>query len=457
MKIRILILLCCLPILSRAQDAYTMKFLPQLQQSQWSCASNETDAKISVGIPVLSSTSFYLFNSGFTYHSLFHKVNDSTTAIHPGDVINKLKSKNYIGFGASVTLLSFNYARPDWSVGFSITDKADLRFQYPKDLLNLLWNGNGAYLGKTLEIGNFGLNASWYREYALHGVKSYKKWTFGASPKLLFGKTNINTRSSSVGLYTAPDYYDITATANMNIQTSGIADSNDRKNGIPGASEYIFNNKNRGLGLDLGAKYQYNDKIAISAGINNLGYIKWKGQVHNYTAAGTTFNFDGFHAENFFQGDTGFISASQLTDSVTKLIKFDKNSDAYTTTLPYELYAMGTYQLNKHNMFGLQLNAERFSKNFLLAATLCYQFQAGKHFTGTLTYTAKSNTPFNLGGAIIVRLACVQLYMATDNWWASVKPLDSKNMNLHFGINLAFGSRLKKVTDAAEPNGTPAK
>jgi hypothetical protein len=439
--------LLSLPLTSMAQDAYTLKFLPELQQSQWVNASNQSDIKLSLGLPVLSGVSFYLFNSGFTYNSLFHRVNDSTMAIHPDDFIDKLKNRNLIAFGANVSLLSLNLGFEDFTVGFSVTDKADFRFSYPKDLFKFAWYGNGAYIGKTLDIGNFGVKASWYREYALHGTYNYGKWTFGASPKLLFGKTNINTRASSLKLYTEPDYYAITATTEMDIQTSGIADSTDKAQGNMSFPGYAFNNQNRGLGIDLGAKYEIDEHIDVSAGINNLGFINWKSNVHNYTAGPTSFTFDGFNLENLFQGDTNFISTDQYVDSVTQLVKFDKNNNSYRTSLPTEFYVMGNYHLGRMHTFGAQLNAQRFSKKMVFATTLAYRIHVNKHLTGALSYTMKSSSAFNLGGAIIVNYGGAQLYFATDNWWAALKPLDSKNTNLHMGINAVIGDRAKKKSE----------
>jgi len=445
MKKSLLAILLSLPVLSQAQDAYTLKFLPQLQQSQWVNASNQSDVKVSVGLPVLSGTSFYIFNSGFTYHSLFHRTNDSTMSIHPGDFIDKLKPRNVVAFGADVTWFSANMAFDDFTLGLSVADKVDFRFSYPKDLFKFAWYGNGAYIGQSLNIGNFGLNASWYREYALHGTKNFGKWTFGASPKLLFGKTNIHTRESSLQVYTEPDYYAITAMAELNVQTSGLADSTDRAQGNLKFPGYAFNTKNKGLGIDLGAKYELNDHIDIAGGINNLGYINWKSNVHNYTAGPTSFTFDGFDLGSYLQsGDSNFISTQQYVDTVKNLVKFEKNSNSYRTSLPTEFYVMGNYHLNDYHTFGAQLSTQRIAKKIILATTLCYQLNVSKHFTGALSYTMKSGSAFNIGGALIARFAGMQWYFATDNWWASVKPLDAKSMNLHMGINLAIGDRAKK-------------
>lgn len=446
MKRYFLFIALCLPFISQAQDAYTLKFLPQIQQSQWSNASNQTDAKITVGIPVLSDISFFFYNSGFSYRSVFQKENDSTTRISPGKIIDKLKDKNLLGFGTTISLLSVNYAAEDYSIGFSINDKAYLQFNYPKDALRLLWYGNGPYIGQEVNVGKFGLNASWYREYALHLTKNHEKWTFGASPKLLFGKVNINTAASSLNIYTEPDYYAITATANMNIQTSGIADSTDRNNNnVPSGSQYFFNSKNVGLGIDLGAKYQYSDRLSFSAGINNLGYISWKSQVHNYVSGPSKIQFDGFRLEDYLSGgDSSLLSTQRFLDTVKNLVKFEKNSDAYKSSLPYEAFVIANYALTDKHAVGFQLNTERYYQKNVWAGTLCYQLTLGKHFSGALSYTAKSSAFFNLGGGITARFGGVQIYFATDNWWASVQPLNSKNTNMHFGINLAFGDSGRK-------------
>lgn len=434
--------MACLLVSSiQGQNVYTMKFLPQLAQSQWCDATNETDNKISIGLPVISSTSFYLFNSGFTYHDLFKRVNDSTMAIHPGQFINGLKEKNFVAFGMSTSLLSFNLSMPTYSVGFSINDRADFRFSYPKDLFGLLWYGNGKYIGQTIDIGNFGINATWYREYALHGSWQYNNWTFGASPKLLFGKANINTRESHLTLYTAPDFYELTANAGLNIQTSGLHDSTeaDKMSG----SQYFFNSKNVGLGIDLGVKYKINDKFTVAGGINDLGYINWKTAIYNYTAGPAAVSFNGFSLENYLNGDVNVVTANKLTDSIKNLVQFKNNITGYKTSLPYNVYGIGYYETGKH-LFGLQLSAERFNKSFLFATTASYQIKLNKHFTGDLTYTLRTGSPFNIGGAIICQLATVQLYFVTDNWWAPLMPLDSKNVNLQFGMNLVFGKKEKE-------------
>ncbi|MFM2223952.1 MAG: hypothetical protein RJA07_154 [Bacteroidota bacterium] len=457
MKKLILLMLCFVSLAAMAQDEYTFKFLSQINQSSFYNASNKTDAKISVGLPMLSSNSFYLYNNGFTYHDLIKKVDDTTAQLQLGNVIDKLKNKNYIGFGSSLSLFSFNYAKQKFSVGFSVNERMMFQFNYPGDLLKLIWNGNGNYLGQNLEIGNFEVNLSYYREYATHFTYKYKKWQFGASPKILFGKANINTAQSSITLLTDPTTFKLSTQANFNVQTSGFPDSTERKNaGVPTVKNYIFNTANKGFAIDLGATYQYNEKLKITVGINDLGSIKWKSRTHNYTMTNARVDFEGVNVADMVDSNST-ISQTKLVDSLKNIFKYKTNEESYKTRLPLSMYAMATYELSKHHSFGAQLTTNTFHANYISALTLFYQLKLSKHFSASMSYTNKSNSPFNLGGGIVVQLLGMQTYFVTDNWWAAVKPLDSKNANFRFGMNIVIGNAKTKKDNTPTPIMTEEK
>ncbi|NCX95948.1 MAG: hypothetical protein EBX41_05980 [Chitinophagia bacterium] len=431
--------------LLHAQNSNTMGFMEQLPQSQWICAANMVNNKITIGLPAVSGISLGLYNSGFTYHDVFKNAGNDRTAIRIGNVIDKMKSTNYVGFDMNMALFSLTYAKKDLAVGISANEHFDFRFNYPKDIFALLWYGNAPYIGTNLEIGNFGINSSWYREYALHVTKKFNKLTVGVSPKLLYGKMNIYTKQTSVKLYTDAEYYALTTTAALDIRTSGIPDTNDLKgNNSYYGTDYVMNTKNGGFAIDAGARYYITPKLDIGAGVYNLGSINWNSRVHNYKAATQPITFDGIHAEQFLQSDSSSINFDKLTDSLRNLLEFSKNSTPYKTVLPYSLYAIVNYKAGESHYFGGRLNLERFNKTFLFSATLNYQFRLSKHFTLDGSYTYKNKSAFNIGGGLIVQLLNMQWYIVTDNWWAAVKPLDTKNMNISMGMNAQFGNRVKK-------------
>lgn len=465
-KLQLLVGLVFSFIVANAQDEYTIKFFDQINQSSQFNASNKTDAKVSIGLPVISSDAFYFFNNGFSYNDLFKRnAADSSLLITPGNVIEKLKSKNHLGFGTSISLGSFNYATRKWSAGFSVADKMMFKFTYPGDLLKMLWYGNAAYKGTELEIGNFAVNFSYYREYATHFTYTYKKWQFGLSPKLLFGKANINTAESSIKFLTDANTFKLSADANLNVQTSGFPDSTERKNSaVPNAENYIFNKANKGFALDVAAMYQYNDKLKFSFGLNDWGSISWKSRINNYTMHNAHIDFDGVNIVDLADSNSN-INSGKFVDSLKSRFKLESNKETYKTTLPINFFAMANYDLNKHHSFMAQLSSNTFHKSSVLALTLGYQIKLSKHFTGVLSYTNKSYSPVNFGGGIMLRFLGMQTYLVTDNWWAAVKPLASKNVNIRFGMNIVIGNakaeKEKKMNNAMmeekkDPASAPA-
>jgi hypothetical protein len=456
-KIILTFSLCWIAIFAHAQDEYTLKFLSQINQSSQVNASNRTDAKITIGLPALSSNAFYLFNNGFTYNDLILKNADGSLLIQPGNVIDKLKLRNHLGFGSNISILSFNYATPKFSAGFSINEKVTFKLTYPGDLFKMLWNGNGAYLGDTLQIGNFEINANYYREFATHFTYTYKKWQFGLSPKFLFGKANINTAQSSILFNTDANYYALSADANMNVQTSGFPDSTEQKNNAaPTAKNYIFNTANKGYALDASAKFQYNEKLNFVGGFTDWGYISWKSRVHNYTMDNAHVTFSGVNIADLVDSNST-INSGKLTDSLQKIFHINHNQEAYNSRLPLGLYAMANYQFNKHHSAGVQLSTNSFHKNTVFAMSVCYQYKLSKHFSAALTYTNKTYSPFNLGGGLTLQFLGMQYYFVTDNWWAAIKPLASKNMNFRFGMNIVIGNGKAIKDKTPEPIMTEQK
>jgi Family of unknown function (DUF5723) len=459
---------CCLLNVTFAQDTYTMKFLPQIPESQWYNATNQTEAKFSLGLPGISAFSFYIYNSGFTYHDVFQSTGNATN-INMGRLFGMLQDMNYATAGTSISLFSLHVARDNTAVDLSINDRANVQLDYPRQTFNYLWYGNAHYFNQTVEIGNFGVNANWYREFALHISQKYKKWTFGLTPKLLFGKTNITTNSTSLKVNSdSANFYALRADANVNIQMSGIPDSAEDKKGFLqnplDILGYIFNGSNLGWGGDFGVRYDFNERLNIAAGLNNVGFIRWNTWTHTYATNGTqTFYFNGLNPGSFFQNDSSAFASNSFRDSINHLVKLNEKNSSYVTYLPYDFYVLANYQL-KHHWFGLQLSATKLENTFIYAATACYQLKFGKHFTGALTYTAKPYSPLNIGGGIVLRFAQLQLYVITDNWYAAVIPMDSKNTNLNVGLNIISGNRVKKVkpvdiipAQEIAPLETPAK
>ncbi len=449
MKKIILFFYCLMPLSLLAQDDFTLRFLDQLPQANWVNASSQPQNKISISLPVMSSFNGEIYNTGFTYHDVIGH-NADTAVIRLGHLAQRLKKSNYLGFGVNTNLFAFNYCGKKFMLGFSIQDKMRFQFTYPGDLFKLLWEGNGAHIGETMEIGGFGINATYYHEIALHYNMPYKKWMFGASPKLYLGQANISTKQSGIQLYTDPSYYQLTLTSAFDIRTSGLPPFDNSSNTNYSWQDAVLGTKNMGLGLDAAARYTYNSHLNLSAGIKDLGYIKWKNRVQNFVSGPTELKFDGVHLEDLFLGDS--LSAKHITDSITNLFQLQKNYEPYTTSMPFQFFVGATYDFYKHHRAAALLNAYGFNKKILPSLTLLYRCTYTRHFSGALSYTIKPGSYTNFGLAITTQLAGIQGYFGTDNLLAYFRPLDARSTNLHMGFNIVFGDphAVKKPKDIAK-------
>ncbi|MBK9737362.1 MAG: hypothetical protein IPO92_21370 [Saprospiraceae bacterium] len=70
---------------------------------------------------------------------------------------------------------------------------------YPGSLLNVATQGNGAFIGQTVNIAPV-IDVNAYNELYLGSQKSFDKFTIGAKVKLLYGTANLTTEKEKLNL-----------------------------------------------------------------------------------------------------------------------------------------------------------------------------------------------------------------------------------------------------------------
>jgi Family of unknown function (DUF5723) len=416
-------------------------------------------------LPIISNFGLSVYNTGFALNDLFIQRGD-TAVLKLSNIANVLKKENHIGITANTSLFAFQINAKKLSVGFSLNERADVKLTYPGELAKFIINGNGATLGQAQNIGGFKLNANYYHEFALHFQKQFGRLVIGASPKLLFGQANIHTIKSNLSLLTDTSYFNIAAESEMEIATSGIDTSMFGSNGSS-LNQLIFNPKNMGLGLNIGATYFYKDKWQFSAGINDIGYLKWTDKLKTYSSPNVKLNFEGVNFNQLIGKDS--FGITKIIDSITNLFQLtESNNAAYRVGLPTQFYIMANYKLSKAHAIGATLTASSFNKNVIPTFTACYQFTPNRRFNAALSYTAKPNAAFNLGAALMLKGLGTQWYILSDNMFNAFNPLSAKNANISFGVNIAIGKfqsspfpkstkKPKPKADADNTNNQPSK
>lgn len=449
-----------------AQDDMIIQNLNIVPQSYYSNPAYIPQCKIHVGFPGLSSLYVDGGHTGFNAKNVISVNVLDSVEVDMESLVNHLKKNNYVFADVNEEILSFGFKfKEKHYFNFALTEHVSFRFSYPKDLIEFAFYGNGALLDQTLDIGNFRLNATHYREYALGYSYQYSpKWTFGTRAKLLFGKANINTKRSDITLSTESSFFDITATSDILVNTCELNHMTDTNYEFD-AKEYLLNSQNFGLGIDLGASYKYDEKLTLGLSVLDFGFINWKSDPMNLVSnnPGGTFTYEGIDAAAFFADSTYLDNA---LDSIVDIFMIDTTYTKYKTMLNTRIQGSAFYAVTPKNKLSASARIQFFDKGIHPALSLGYMHKFGDIWHVTATYSMANHNFTNFGVGFSLKLGFFQLYMMSDNIFAPIiwnryswtetrdggeivennitTPSNWKYMNFHFGMNFVFGCKPPK-------------
>jgi hypothetical protein len=209
------------------------------------------------------------------------------------------------------------------------------------------------------------------------------------------------------------------------------------------ASSILLNRSNVGLGFDLGFINYRDEKVTLSGSILDLGLIRW-------TTNGTSFNQAGSYTYNGPLGDS-----IQGESYITNLVRILKNEfgitaipKSYVSFLIPTYYLGATYNLKKDLNAGALLSGKisRYRVTTGLTLSLNKDFNHKAAVSLSWSYLYKSFA--NFGAGIKLGKSPLQFYAVSDNVLGLIKPLDTKNINLRFGLQLNFGCpKSSKIND----------
>ncbi len=450
-----------------SQQDQTIHLMQIIPQSSYTNPAFKPVANWYFGFPALSSLYVGVGHSGFAYRDLIHRLSNGSLGIMmDNSVIDKLGKINYISANVMEELVAFGFKQKKNYFNFSITEKASLRFSYPREIASLVLIGNGQYIGKTADLSGLGVNAAYYREYAIGFARDVKimnqDFVFGGRVKYLKGLMNIYTKRNNLSwkineedfTYTAQTDFLVNVTLPENVFDTTNNDSTNNNNNDFSAGDYLFNKSNTGYGLDLGAYYKYNDRFSFGASLLDFGYIKWKSgggsEVRNYSSSVESFKFDGVDINQFFNQSDSVVSEkmNKVMDSIADIFKIQETQNSYTAPLPAKMYISGIYTLTPHDRVGLLIRNEFFNKRPHPSFTVSYNKQFFNMLSATASYSIMNRGYMNIGFGLALNLGPWQTYVTTDNLYCLFDPEGTRNVNMHFGFNFIFGYKEKKITES---------
>lgn len=462
-----------------AQNSQVMYFM-NLPQNHLNNPALRPPDSVYIGLPVISGVSVRVNNNFVNYSDIFinGQPHDSIISIlHPGynidEFLSKVKDKNFIETGNMVQLLGGGFSvGKDTYVFIDINERAESNVVIPGDLIKLAFKGNEQFAGSTIDLSTLRGDMRYYREIGAGFSRNITdKLRVGIKGKILFGIASFSIKNNSLGI-TVNDDYSHTLNADLAVNISGpvnvYMDSNHKVDSVvlddsgfktrSGLFDFFSGRKNHGLGLDIGATYDLNDRIVLSASVTDLGYIRWKKDVSNLRVK-NQFDFSGLNLLDVVNGTKTINEVGQdMLDSLKNAFVVSGTNEPFTTFLPFGITIGGSYNITRNISFGLISYTKIISNQVREAVTFSANVNLGNIFSTSVCYTAENNRYDNLGAGFACRAGLLQFYLLSDRIplnWNRIKdnsgnfvfPSNLNTVNIRLGMNMVFGETKKEKHD----------
>lgn len=461
-----------------AQNPLSLYYLDNVPQSMSINPAMVPRANSFFGVPGINSV-YGGINTDILGPDIIQKVNGKYVTL-TSELFDYKPLYSRIGKAANLSAyqtvapLMFGFSGKKGYFTFSWTEKITESLAIPKDMFSIMDNG-GLKAGSQLDLSPFAINAQYYRELSFgYSYKFMSNLRVGIHAKVLQGlaaiKTDINTFDLNVNY---DDLDERHTNANMELDgtvyISAPIEVYSDENGVPDSivtpetdlatilDKGVFNFSNPGFAVDVGAVYDYNEAWSFSAAINDLGFIRWRGDLNSFTADGQ-FNFTGVSISDLDADsiNTGFDG---LLDSVKNAVNLTHGNKGFSTGLGPKLYLGAVYNVNHYFSVGA-LSRTVFAKNdFRQEFNVSANLNLYHVLTTTINYTVAINGANTIGLGLALRGGPLQFYLAADYLPYAYRtltivnsedggepqeipftPTKVDNFNIMFGLNLIFGA-----------------
>jgi hypothetical protein len=369
-------------------------------------------------------------HSGFAWNDLFIRQANDSLKLDFSNAIAKMKEKNYLNSSVWVQPFSFGLRFGQNYINLSSRVRADITFQYPRELFELLDQGNEAFIGRQVSLDNLKfIGTAWVENSVGYTRQINDAFSAGFRFKLINGLANAHLAKNQLSLYTDDDMYDLTVESDFLLYTS-----------YPTEAEFYYP-KSQGFGIDLGLTWKLADGLLLSAGVIDLGRINWRENQVNYKSKeNSAFTFSGLDLNDFFNTDDDIASGFEaLSDSLENIFGIEERNESYYTPLPTTFHLGGNYRFTDNDMAGALVQLRYFEKSLIPSLSLMYHRSFGHVFAATAAVSYHNQRFDNLGLGMSLNLGFFQMYALSGNLLSVFVPHKSQNVGAQLGVNFLIG------------------
>lgn len=504
----------------KAQEVNTLYFLENSPHRHYINPAIQPISNFYLSLPILGYTSFWGGINGQTINNIntltmsdiIVKQNGKTMwgfSKEAGGMdafLKKLKPATAFEMSSHIDLLALGVRIKD--AGYfhlNLSLKSDMDAALPKGFFEFMLGGGMKNDYNTFDLKQLGVNANAYTELGIgYSHQINEQWAVGGKVNLMLGLANLSVVNQRFDLnMNAPMSSDIQSIDDWEwaLRYNGILsmslpltqllpESTDQagidawKNqamkdlgydqGIGGMVKKLFKTIGLGAGIDLGLTYKPIEQLQISAGVTDLGIIRWgKGTRHFFD---TNARFDGVHNIDYNQltNENGEVNLRPLLDSASvQLLNIVKTATSGANVrVDSAGYWRGTSpKLNIgvdanfwDNRVGVGIVSQtRFHNNRVYEeVTIGASFRPVHWFQIAASYSILNNGRGSHFGAALgfVTYEGIGLTLAADYIPTSYAKFDPKNvmgfpyktntLNLAMGLNIVIGHSRDKDKDGVK-------
>lgn len=439
----------------KAQQSFGLYHASSIPQRNMLNPAFLIPAQAVVGLPGLSGTTLQFYNSSFTLSQLAGSIeqqNDSST-LNLNRLLNLFNNQNRICLKAGQQWLFASKRSGKNQFTIQAGEQAAFQFNYPKDLFQLLIDGNGgSNLGRTFNL-RFSLNAIHYRELGFSFAREiHEQLRVGAGIKFLKGYSIIDASRLSVNLNTGEDQFDWTATSDINIRCASTGFSTLEKLHSVRPIDFFRRSKNPGMALDLGIQWQESPRLVFSASLLNFGFINWKNNAATFKTVNreSSFRFEGINY-NFSDNSDAGTYLKRIRDSINKSVGIDTLRGSFSSRLSTELFCGMQYFFNAKTSFQALVYTDFFMGSFHPALHTGLQWQPNHWLQIMIHNTTFNNIGFNPGLGISLHAGKAHIYASTEQVYAFKAIDQTRSFSFKFGVNVLLNKDNKNIRNISDP------
>ncbi len=332
----------------------------------------------------------YINSTAFSFNYLRQFI--SSNLLQNSDInriSNGLSSKNRLYMGSSFRPIELYFKiGKNLTLGAGGKLRTDLRFSFDGKLPEVLWKGNAAYAGETINLLRMdGLIESPVELYAAAAL-SIPNWEnisirAGIRPKVLISYGAFQIEDSKVDLFTEENgsYFDLDYQFRANMAFPG--DTLPNRFG-PAMQAYT-------LGIDLGASVILNKTYYFSASLLDVGKMQYSMNVRNYNGSGSL-RYEGIEISDL----SGNLNINDST--LTASLDYNSTRESFSTPLPSRLAIQAMYRIARKKINGREYHL--FSAGITLIQGLNARSTFGSQTFVSLGAHVNPGGFFNVGANI---------------------------------------------------------